>query len=75
MGFFQSINPVIKYQPGKANVIADALSWSRGQQEDDSTSPSLNVLTRSLLVDSSEIQLWKTAQEDDPVCSEIIQRW
>ena len=29
-GFFQSINPTIQYTPGKANIVADVLSCSRG---------------------------------------------
>ena len=35
----------------------------------------MNVLTRSSIIDSSEIQLWKTAQEEDPVIRGILQRW
>ena len=29
LGLFQSIQPKMVYQPGKANIVADALSWSQ----------------------------------------------
>ena len=29
LGLFQSINPKFKYQPGKGNIVANALSRSR----------------------------------------------
>ena len=37
LGLFQSIRPTIKYQPGKANVVADALSHSQRSTTEDST--------------------------------------
>ena len=36
MGLFQSIRPTISYQPGKANVVADALSQSQRKETEDS---------------------------------------
>ena len=36
LGLFQSIRPTIKYQPGKGNVVADALSQSQRKEIEDS---------------------------------------
>ena len=36
LGLFQSIRPTIKYQPRKANVVADALSQSQRREIEDS---------------------------------------
>ena len=36
LGLFQSIRPTIKYQPGKANVVANALSQSQQNEVEDS---------------------------------------
>ena len=37
LGLFQSIHPAIKYQPGKANVVADTLRQSQRKLEEGST--------------------------------------
>ena len=74
LGFFQSIQPTIRYQPKKANILADALSKSRREEltrsgiagtEGDSA-PELVVITRSSIVLTEEIQLWNEAQTKDP---------
>ena len=83
LGFFQSIQPSITYQPGKANVLADALSRSKWVELDSKETENMKegnqaqevaVMTRSSIVASKEIKEWKTAQEEDSVVRDTIER-
>ena len=82
LGFFQSIQTTIVYQPGKANILADALSRSKRVELDAIHSMMVNgdqadeiaVMTRSSIVATEEVKMWKIAQEEDPVVQDTIQR-
>ena len=70
------------YQPGKANILVDALSQSKRVELDaeeaedimeSDQAQAIVVMTRSSIVSSEEIEEWKTAQEEDPVVRDTIQ--
>ena len=69
------------YQPGKANILADALLRSKTVELDAVHSmmasgdpeEELAVMTRSSIVATEEVKTWRTAQEEDPVVQDTIQ--
>ncbi len=85
LGLFQSIMPKIQYQPGKANIIADALSRSQRGTSDamaEDWSPSsiiqkdtINALTGiTVTLPASELRQWRVAYEEDPKLRTAIQQ-
>ena len=70
------------YQPRKANIMADALSRSKRVELDaihsmmvsGDPNEEIAVMTRSSIVATEEVKIWRTAQEEGPVVQDIIQR-
>ena len=82
MGLFQSIRPTIKYQPRKANIVADALSQSqRPVAEEPNQAEETTAWEEVLLLSSSSIepqaedlQKWKKAYQEDPKLRIVLQK-
>ena len=87
-GLFQSIQPKMQYQPGKANIVADALSWSRPnaaqseesahqeQQTDHDAREQCDqvfAVTSSVRMDESELMAFRDAQQVAPVLKKLIE--
>ena len=72
LGLFQSIRPTVKYQPGKANIVADALSWSQrlaAEETKEATAEEeavLQLTSSSVEPQAEDLQTWKKAYQEDP---------
>ena len=76
LGLFQSIHPTIKYQPGKANIVADALSQSQRKEIENSMDDLVAIAIAveehmsalsgfSMELTVEDIQTWTKAYKED----------
>ena len=89
LGLFQPILPKMLHQPGKANIVTDALLHSRPsvgkaeesvQQEDSRTTKMQEeqcdqafTMTSSVRIEESELMAFKNAEQADPVLKKLRQ--
>lgn len=78
LGLFQSIQPVIKYQPKKVNVVADVVSHSKIVMQLKMGKPEIsneviNVVMGGSQIESVDIEKWRKQQYKDPALQEIMQ--
>lgn len=83
LGLFQSIRPQINCQPGKANLVVDALSHSELDTQAKMDEPEIgtqvdeemvNALLRGSQLQSAEVDEWRKSQLEDPALQEILNR-
>ena len=76
LGLFHSIRPTIKYQPGKANVVADTLSQSQRKETEDSRDDPMATAAAveahvsalsgiSVELAAEDLQTWTKAYKED----------
>ena len=77
LGVFLSIRPTVKHQPGKANIVADALSRSerpiaKYTEEATSGEEILQLTSNSVEPQAEDLQMWKTAYRKDPRLKRVL---
>ena len=76
MGVFQAIRSTIKYQPGKANVVADTLSQSERKEAEDSIDDPKGIIVAieeqvstlsgiGVELTEEDLQKWTKAYKED----------